>query len=67
MNLVLSKEEIQSEGGKGLEISVLGFQGDASIIPVQIFVEYYNEQLAIHVWDGSSEDCVTTIIPKESK
>jgi hypothetical protein len=65
MKLVLRKEEINSNGGPGgLEIAVEGFQGDVSVQPVQIYLEYYHRKLRVHVWDGSSEDCVSTIIPK---
>jgi hypothetical protein len=62
MKIVLRKEEICSDDGGGLEIAVEGFLGDTGAIPTQIFVEYYQGKLAVRVWDGSSEDCKTTVI-----
>lgn len=61
MKLSLSKEQLAHPGG--LEIAVEGFKGDASSKnPVQVFIEFYNNKLAVHVWDGSSEDCKTHLI-----
>lgn len=63
MKLTLSKEALANTGPEGgLEIAVQGFAGDASKEPVQVFIEFYNGQLAVHVWDGTSEDANTHII-----
>ena len=46
-------------GCKGLEIGVLGFQSnptDAVSQPSQVFLEIYEGQLRVHVWDGSSHE-----------
>lgn len=66
MRIELNKEELaNTTGHTGLEISVKGFQGDAGAIPTQVYIEYYEGKLAIHVWDGSSQDCHTHIIRPE--
>jgi len=51
---------------QGLEIGVLGFQSnptDAESQPSQVFLEIYEGQLKVHVWDGYSEDPTTIVIP----
>ena len=56
-------------GCKGLEIGVLGFQSsptDAENQPSQVFVEIYEGQLRVHVWDGFSQDPTTTVIPVQT-
>ena len=56
-------------GCKGLEIGVLGFQSnptDAESQPSQVFLEIYEGQLRVHVWDGSSQDPTTTVIPVQA-
>jgi hypothetical protein len=56
-------------GCKGLEIGVLGFQSnptDAKNEPSQVFVEIYEGQLRVHVWDGFSQDPTTTVIPVQT-
>lgn len=68
MRIEVDKEEIKTnEAAHGIEIAVRGFQGDAGSVPAQVFVEFYNGKLAVHVWDGSSEDAQTFVIqPQEA-
>jgi hypothetical protein len=52
-------------GCKGLEIGVIGFQSnptDTEDEPSQVFIEVYEGQLRVHVWDGHSQDPATTLI-----
>jgi len=35
---------------------------DAENEPSQVFIEVYEGQLRVHVWDGHSQDPVTTLI-----
>jgi len=54
---------------QGLEIGVLGFQSnptDAESQPSQVFLEIYEGQLKVHVWDGLSQDPTTTVIPVQT-
>jgi hypothetical protein len=56
-------------GCKGLETGVLGFQSsptDAESQPSQVFLEIYEGQLRVHVWDGLSQDPTTTVIPVQT-
>lgn len=64
MKITFSRNELDSNNGGGLEIAVAGFQGDTGKNPVQIFVEWYNGKLAVHLWDGSSEDAKSFVIPE---
>jgi hypothetical protein len=52
-------------GPAGLKIGVKGFLGDTGGKDVsQIYVEIYEGNLKVHVWDGSSQDPVSiTILP----
>jgi hypothetical protein len=56
MRIELEKEQISND--LGIEIAVRGFQGDIGAVPAQVFVEYHDGKLRVHVWDGSSEDPV---------
>jgi hypothetical protein len=64
MNIRVRPEQIRTERG-GLEIAVEGFNGDAQEYPAQVFIEFYEGKLQIHIWDGSREDPIAThIIPR---
>ena len=57
-------------GCDGLEIGVRGFQSnptDADNEPCQIFIEIYEGQLRVHVWDGFSQNPATTVIPVKTE
>jgi len=59
MRLELRPEQISGEKGNGLEIGVPGFNSspaDAEDHPSQVYIEFYEGKLAVHVWDGSGED-----------
>lgn len=56
MRVELDKEQILGENGQGLEVAILGFKGDIGRVSVQVFVEYYEGQLRVMVWDGTTED-----------
>jgi len=52
-------------GCDGLEIGISGFESnptDAETEPSQVFIEVYEGQLRVHVWDGHSQDPATTVI-----
>jgi hypothetical protein len=50
-------------GPEGLEIGVRGFMDSPDTdpnFPSQIYIEVYEGKLRVHVWDGSSENPVST-------
>jgi hypothetical protein len=52
-------------GCDGIEIGISSFESnptDAEDQPSQVFIEVYEGQLRVHVWDGHSQDPVTTLI-----
>lgn len=66
MELKITKEEIDNnEGSGGLEIKVPGFKANpACPDDGQIFIEYYEGKVRIHVWNGD-QNPITTEIEKE--
>jgi len=46
----------------GLEIRVRGFLGDHGAQPTQVFIEFHDQRLGVHVWDGSTEDPTRSIM-----
>jgi hypothetical protein len=58
MRLELSPEEINGETGHGLEIAVRKFP---KFEEAQIYVEFYDGKLRVHVWDDSQEDPIATV------
>lgn len=47
----------------GIEVEVPGFQGNPTEgKPTQVFIEVYEGNLQVHVWDGKSENPHTHII-----
>lgn len=64
MKLTVTKEQLAHPGG--LEIAVAGFAGDGGVKPTQVFIEYYEGKLLVHVWDGTGEDCVTHQVKSEA-
>lgn len=61
MKLVFDKKELDSTGGYGLEVAVEGFKGDSGIEPIQLFLEYYEGKLALHVWTVAAENPQTIV------
>jgi len=60
-----SLDESEITHPRGLEIAIEGFAGDVGgVTPVQVFVEVYNGQLQVHVWDGGEDPAQTIIIPR---
>jgi hypothetical protein len=60
MKLQLTPEQI--EYPNGLEISVEGFAGDLGGAQAsQVFIEVYEGNLQIHVWNGDAEDPHVTV------
>lgn len=59
MKILLSKEEIATlECGQGLIIGIDGFKGnpaDADGINEQIYIEYWEGKICIHVWNGEQD------------
>ena len=66
MELKITKEEIDNnEGGGGLEIRVPGFKANPECPDDgQIFIEYYEGKVRVHVWNGD-QNPITTEIEKE--
>lgn len=64
--ITISKEELDNnQGGGGLEIRIPGFKNNpAAINDGQIFIEFYQGKISVHVWYGE-QDPVTTVIEKE--
>lgn len=63
MRIEVSAEELTSQG---LEIGVKGFQHDAGAnesFPTQVFIEFYEGQLKVHVWDGGEDAAYSVVIP----
>ena len=59
MKLRVTKEDLKHSNG--LKISVEGFAGDSvSFDRTQVSIEFHEDKLLVHVWDGSSEDPVAT-------
>jgi hypothetical protein len=60
MKLELKPPEI--EHPIGLEITVEGFAGDTgSVKPSQVFIELYEGNLRVHVWNGNDEDPTASV------
>ena len=65
MRIELTPDQIQTDdpaNNQGIEIGVAGFQHDPTANddnPTQVFIEVRNGMLAVHIWDGTSEDPVT--------
>ncbi len=69
MKLELKPDEIAYP--KGLEIAVDGFAGDKGGVKLsQVFVEVFEGNLRVHVWQGNSEDPAVSVtiqpLPKEA-
>ena len=68
--IILSKDEINTlECGSGLIIGIEGFKGnpvDAQGIYEQIYIEYWEGKIRIHVWNGE-QDAKTLEIDKLEK
>jgi hypothetical protein len=63
MQLILRPEQIAHPDG--LSISIEGFQGDIGhMVPSQLFVEVYDGDLRIHVWDGGEDPVFSTAIQR---
>ncbi len=54
---IVSKEEIDNNGGGGgIEIKIPGFKGNPQCPHEgQIFIEYYEGKIAVHVWNGDAD------------
>lgn len=65
MKLELTHNDVAHPSG--LEISIAGFKGDVgSERPSQVFIEYYNGELRIHVWNGNEDPATSFVIPLQS-
>ena len=61
MQIILKPEEVTYP--QGVSIAVEGFKGDVGhVVTSQVFVEVYEGQLRIHVWDGDEDPVTTTNI-----
>ena len=65
ITLKLSKQMLNYNSGGGLEIRIQGFKSNPACPEEgQIFIEYYEKKIRVHVWNGE-QDPVTTEIEKE--
>ena len=63
---LLSKNLDNNAGGGGLAILVPGFKGNPECpTDAQIFIEYYEGKIRVHVWNGSSDPVTTELNPEE--
>ena len=60
---ITSKELNNDNGGGGLEVIIPGAEGDptAGDLNCPLFVEYYNGELRVVIWDGSDEPQIIPI------
>ena len=67
--IVIDPKEIDHQAGRtGIEIEVKGYKGDMTDAnPSQVFIEVYEGQLKVHVWNGTDEDPHTHTIGKVIK
>ena len=62
----LAKNLDNNAGGGGLEIKFPGFTGNPECPDeAQVFIEYYEEKMRVHVWNGESNPTTTELNPKE--
>jgi hypothetical protein len=61
----LAKNLDNNQGGGGLEIKFPGFIGNPECTDeAQLFVEFYEEKLRVHVWNGNSDPITTELNPE---
>lgn len=64
MRLEIEPRQIDQQRGLGLEIGVKGYKGDRNDLEgreTQVFIEYYDGKVQVHVWTGESEGPTHTI------
>jgi hypothetical protein len=68
MELNLTKEDINNNrgaGGLGIHIQgVLGSPADPELNTCPIFIEYYQEKVLVHIWDGKEDPTTITLTNK---
>ena len=49
---------------EGIEIRIAGCKGDPTdkVPGTVLYIENYDDKVQVHVWDGTSQDCQTTIL-----
>lgn len=63
MKLILTPEQVAYP--RGLTITVEGFRGDITHpVPSQVFIEFYEGKLRVHVWNGGEDPVSTTEIER---
>lgn len=63
MKLILAPEQVAYP--RGLTITVEGFRGDiTNSVPSQVFIEFYEGKLRVHVWNGGEDPVSTTEIER---
>ena len=64
MQFKFTKEELSNAGSGGLEIKIEGCPGDPTEKEhgTSVFIEYYENKVQVHVWDGTQQDCQTIIL-----
>lgn len=67
MDLNIRKEQLAEHHG-GLSINIPGFKGNPTEIePSQIYIEYYEGKLLVHIWRGEPDPLTIEIPPEDKK
>ena len=69
MRITLNKNSLDNnKGSGGLEINILGCKGNPTDVKGngQVFIEYHEGKVKVHVWNGT-EDCQTLIIESKKR
>lgn len=67
MDLTIRKEQLH-EYQNGLNIIIPGFKGNpADAEPTQVYIEYYEGKLLVHIWRGEPDPLTIEIPPEDAK
>ena len=66
MRIEVDADELDYEKGRGLEILVKGFEGNIANAPStdsQVYIERYDGEVRIHVWNNSGDPVTFKLVP----
>lgn len=67
MDITINKHQLAEHQG-GLSINIPGFKGNpAETEPSQIYIEYYEGKLLVHIWRGEPDPMTIEIPPEDEK
>lgn len=67
MDITIDKHQLVEHHG-GLSISIPGFKGNpAEVEPSQVYIEYYEGKLLVHIWRGEQDPETLEIPPEDEK